>query len=1514
MKKLAILLSMLLMLSLCLVSCGTDNVVDTPPEQTEEAENLIYNEHSKLYFVFDSDALTEDDINRIIMAFIEEGISIEPRSVDAEPAEHEIVIGNVGREVSDTAYDQLDRIEVSSDVDLRYLVYSNGSSIALAYEEDREGYCLDKALELLLENYVKDELILSRGPYDKTAFNLYDYLAEVDAPYYQDKWANIAQAAGTNGKSLVTSLQGLYSLYNGENLISWLANLYDTNICVCSALSGVEGCTGESPLCGSGGFYYSNSARDNYGFLPDAESTVQALGFLGDCGINAGLGGGYVSVVPEWMAEQIVDFIYNLQDADGYFYHPQWGKAIGDSRSGRDLNWCNNILKAFGVQPKYTTPSDSPSVDEISQDFVTGRLGRSSVSAVSKVVATAGDLPAHLQSLKAFKNYVIGLDFYNKSYNAGHTISSQLSQIKAADTRNGNTAYADFVISHMNEVKAFYGNGTWHSEVNYFAVNGIMKISGVYSGLGREIPDAEATCRASFKAVMSEETTSGVVDIWNAWEAVSRVLNNIRDYSEGGAATAAELAGSFFDEAPEAIDKTREKLSEYIKNDGSFSYTKLYSSETSQGVQAAVPNSVEGDVNATVIATNYMIDSIFASIGLSSYSVTICRTRERAIFYDIIEDLSPVVKGGDGVIVSDPIDFEYEDIGDATEEVTVGTGATGTVVADPRGEGKVLHYLSSVNAGEENKYNNNFLTINNMGVGQRAQIFEGDFCFDEALNTNDAFRIEIGRDGDSNNCYRILFRKSGNGRIELWESSASALNNAIVNDLGVSVAVGEWFSLRIEYYKGDHNTVRIKVYFNDKLCAVSDNYYDNTGIKLSGEGTPKSDFRLTRFYSLNKERVSVLMDNLLSYVCNDAYIASELHEDYAQNPYAINADKVYESSEVYDFEGFAGEDYPDRLTVNKEGIAAVRTEADNSSLALSGGSSVYVPVMKLSRDANCSVFSFKVDASGAALGEFAKISLAERNKTNKTIIDLYLAIASEGGVNYAIMKDSDGKILSGVKIPVTETFEIRIDFYEKEKVALIYVNGEVRGLTAVLSADAKVVRYSKAIVTSIGSGEILIDDLSANRTAKDYAAATTPKYDGKTYDFEEGLDGVTVSGGAALESGKLVMDSSKDSLIKIPVNDRDDVVSMTTFAFDFAFTSMVRDGATHKLAITDDAGNTLISLVIYLEGKTAKLYEVTALGTHKQPILTFDTSKAVSLKLEYYEVDKICKVYLDGRYSTETSLVYSAQNAKLTPAFATLSSMGTASRATFDNISLDRINKLYSASTTAKPESSDPTITFDYASGNNYSDNISSTINSAASKPAVVEVNKNGEPDKALRFETLIGNSMDILGIEKTVSMSTSVSQIFELDFMLESGKDVPFQVWFNSGSKVGMQMNIHVKEDQSIYFAHGNAKNVSVDTGIDLGQWIKLRVETYFVDGNILAKVYVNDALLYTVRYYDEGGSIYALMTLADGTSLEPAITTNNEQLVAGVSSVQFRALKAAEAVAYLDNISLMDSAKPFN
>ena len=382
---------------------------------------------------------------------------------------------------------------------------------------------------------------------------------ELRAPY----WERLRREVGDD---ITDALRDFYELYTDE-LIDWFAGIYDVNI---------------------GGYYYSNSARDNEGFLPDAESTCQALGFWNDSGMSAECGGGFAGAVPEWMGEDICRFISSLQDADGFFYHPQWGKDISISRRARDLNWCVRILNSFGKAPEYPTIFDTPQ----------------SESGESQTL-----IPEHLSSPEKFDEYLVSLNLNQYSYSKGSELSSQIAQIQARGLDGQLIAFLN-ATQHPE-------TGLWHDEANYYGVNGLMKLSGIYVSTGNLIPNAMNAAASAADAIISDEPTTSVVCLWNTWVAVSRVCAGLRKSGgEIGARQAEEIVKMMRERGVACIKKSKEKLAPFKKADGAFSYKPDSSSPTSQGVPVAIKGTPEGDVNATVIASSLMLNSIYNALNV----------------------------------------------------------------------------------------------------------------------------------------------------------------------------------------------------------------------------------------------------------------------------------------------------------------------------------------------------------------------------------------------------------------------------------------------------------------------------------------------------------------------------------------------------------------------------------------------------------------------------------------------------------------------------------------------------------------------------------------------------------------------------------------------------------------------------------------------------------------------------------------------------------------------------------
>lgn len=394
------------------------------------------------------------------------------------------------------------------------------------------------------------------------------------------------------GEAAVDEVRKIYSMFD-ERMLIWYAGLWEPEI---------------------GGFYFSNSARDHEGFLPDLESTYQAVSFIAtQCGFvfdtdNA------ITVIPERFARKISDFAYSTQDEDGWFYHKQWGKNITQTRRGRDAAAAWRLIEPLGRECKY-------------------------VRAVKRQAPVEKEktLPEHLRSMEAFREWLDSKDISTRSYPFGNFINSTVSEIRQAGDE-----FVKELIKWLNS-KQYPENGLWEPEVTYDSVSGLMKLGLCYPGFGATLPYSERSFESARSAIISSEPVEYSCQFYNAWAALGATLVSMEN--EGKGERAEEYRRKLRENAAEMIRITGEKMALAQVSDGSFAYFTSTSGKacpTSQMARVALDHIREGDINGNGCSTKAPLTHMFKAFGVEMPPM-FCR-EDAEFLFELMDDRIPVEK------------------------------------------------------------------------------------------------------------------------------------------------------------------------------------------------------------------------------------------------------------------------------------------------------------------------------------------------------------------------------------------------------------------------------------------------------------------------------------------------------------------------------------------------------------------------------------------------------------------------------------------------------------------------------------------------------------------------------------------------------------------------------------------------------------------------------------------------------------------------------------------------------
>ncbi len=910
MKKLFLIITVLTML--LLASCEKPGPDDN--NGNNSSDSVVWDSETEVYFVSNISGQERQNISDKFTDLTANYLT--PYSEDKEKMPHEVVIGPTTRPISQAAYHLLERNMTEDDDAEGYVVLVQDGSVAVAYSSEA---AYTEAMNAFYDNCCVSDYSADNGPVYWDFYSLRARAEQNREAMYEAGFAKLEQqlteGGAENAKEIVKEIKTYYTLFKTEQLY-WLSDLYDPEL---------------------GAFYYSNTGRDNIGYLPDLESTGQAFMMLDRSGLFDVVGGfedNDGNILPEFIAEPMTDWIRGLQDSkSGFFYHPQWGSSIGVARQGRDLDNAVSLFKKYlGTSPYYNDPSNrlkgiygAPGANaQKPASALSSKLGTSAVTAVSAITPAASTRPPHLQSMEAWMDYVNNLDINGdgRSYGQGNNLVSEWSLIKEAGKE-----YEQYLINYLNE-HMYPDIGLWeyqnendydnNDQVGYNGTNGLMKLCVLYSSLGYAVPNAYNALLSTLKVGLYPNTDpkdETVCYVLNIWTCLGSMMGNIKAHDPDNYPAAQKL---LLDNMPALLSASYDLQHTHLMEDGGFSYYERREMNISQGAPVGCSRGPESDINATMVATSSTIGAMYGTLNhvIKITSVPIWCPDDYYLYMRELQNAGQVYKKE--IPKAEVIDFDdyvEADMVEGTEKqpdddvyLSINTNFfNSNVVQRPGSNIADADLALRMESMVETEYDpssgrdmplkddkgtqimatapaNAYITMGNaFGTGD-CYSFESEILFEES-DIGQILQIFFMNSRLGSNFYLLglqfdTYKIGGETYIrliDLYEGLDKAQNQNIYEKL----KVGEWFKIRLDVYKvyvengDDTKTLElyIKIYINDKYVTTSDSSYMVSG-KVNDIEVDKVMFSQYRY------RGSTLyFDNILAERKDEDYEPEIVHNE-----------------------------------------------------------------------------------------------------------------------------------------------------------------------------------------------------------------------------------------------------------------------------------------------------------------------------------------------------------------------------------------------------------------------------------------------------------------------------------------------------------------------------------------------------------------------------------------------------------------------------------------------------------
>ncbi|MGI6081716.1 MAG: hypothetical protein ACOYEP_02455 [Limnochordia bacterium] len=598
------------------------------------------------------------------------------------------------------------------------------------------------------------------------------------------------------------ALQDLNSIFD-KDVLMWVASMYDPE---------------------SGGFYYARSAVGRDGFAADIESTSQALSFLKSMGI--------FNSMPEHIRQGFITFFQSRQDPEtGYFYDPQFGSKVSNSKRSRNLSQAVGRLRDLNAEPLYPLPYSKER--EVAQAGFPSLLGPLFLSGQSGIgVGGAADtsaaqsvkiptLPEYLTSAEALRRWLESFDWENRPWNAGHNASSARTEITQVGLLD---VVYEFIEEIQNPDTGLWGKGRTLEEVS-----GAMKLSGYYSS-GRAYPRAKKMVESTIYAIKNHRPTA-IVHIRNPVDLITTAV--IR----GSVGYDPEIEAMLRDNMPLMIRWAKECLLRFKQPDKAFSYSESGSSRTSQGAVVSL-GLAEADMNGTMAGAHATINYLYQMLGLSRPNMA----EYAEEFWDVVVNMEPHER----IEVPTGLEDDFEDA--IVSWIPKGL-ATAKIVTDPHDPANKVLEVQKTAVGSGSSVSKNFETR----TGAEQTRISLKFMVSE-LGNGGAFNLRFGSGSSaSQRAFALMIAKRDGVSFISHRATEKGYGDRIS-----TIDPNVWYELDIEYRPAGKDDTELAVYMDGELMQVFNDYYHGG----DASRLPIQDIKYVEFYAYVDAVATLWVDDI----------------------------------------------------------------------------------------------------------------------------------------------------------------------------------------------------------------------------------------------------------------------------------------------------------------------------------------------------------------------------------------------------------------------------------------------------------------------------------------------------------------------------------------------------------------------------------------------------------------------------------------------------------------------------